>query len=149
VDEASELLAAVMPDIDAAELRARLASKRRFVWLKREITPEQRGQIYRLGIPGVGFLPENKRVYPKGAEVSHIIGHVNIDNQGIAGIEKWLDTRGLADLHLAGRATDRLQKPVELAADPRVPPALGGDRNAARATLNAGGPGGRGWGAGR
>ncbi len=102
VDEASELLTAVMPDIDAAELRARLASKRRFVWLKREITPEQREQIHRLGIPGVGFLPENKRVYPNGAEVSHIIGHVNIDNQGIAGIEKWLDARGLADLHLVG-----------------------------------------------
>src|SRR5262249_27744007 len=44
VDEASELLTAVMPDSDAAELRGRLASKRRFVWLKREITPEQRGQ---------------------------------------------------------------------------------------------------------
>src|SRR6516164_521605 len=119
VDEASELLTAVMPDIDAAELRARLASKRRFVWLKREITPEQRAQIYRLGIPGIGFLPENKRIYPNGAEVSHLIGHVNIDNQGIAGIEKWLDARGLADLHLAGLATDRLQKPVELAVDLR------------------------------
>src|SRR6266566_3256057 len=42
VDEASELLTAVMPDIDAAELRARLASKRRFVWLKREITPDRK-----------------------------------------------------------------------------------------------------------
>ena len=52
------------------------------------------------------------------------IGHVNIDNQGIAGIEKWLDSRGLADLHLAGLATDRLQKPVELAVDLRVQHAM-------------------------
>ena len=124
VDEAVELLTAVMPDLDAAELRERLASKRRFVWLKREITPKQRQQIHRLGLPGIGFLPENKRVYPNGAEVSHLIGHVNIDNQGIAGIEKWLDGRGLADLHLAGLATDRLQKPVELAVDLRVQHAL-------------------------
>src|SRR6516162_2768655 len=137
VDEASELLTAVMPDIDAAELRGRLASKRRFVWLKREITPEQRGQIYRLGIPGVGFLPVNKRVYPNGAEVSHIIGHVNIDNQGTAGIEKWLDGRGLADLHLAGLATDRLQKPIELAVDLRVQHALRDELLAARATFKA------------
>jgi cell division protein FtsI (penicillin-binding protein 3) len=137
VDEASELLTAVMPDIDAAELRGRLASKRRFVWLKREITPEQRGQIYRLGIPGVGFLPENKRIYPNGREVSHIIGHVNIDNQGTAGIEKWLDARGLADLHLAGLATDRLQKPVELAVDLRVQHALRDELLAARATFKA------------
>jgi len=137
VDEASELLTAVMPDIDAAELRARLASKRRFVWLKREITPEQREQIHRLGIPGVGFLPENKRVYPNGAEVSHVLGHVNIDNQGTAGIEKWLDSRGLADLHLAGLATDRLQKPIELAVDLRVQHALRDELVAARARFKA------------
>ncbi len=68
VDEASELLTAVMPDIDAADLRERLASKRRFVWLKREITPKQREQIHHLGLPGIGFMPENKRVYPNGAE---------------------------------------------------------------------------------
>ena len=124
VDEASELITAVIPDIEAAELRERLASKRRFVWLKREITPAQRAQIHRLGIPAVGFLPENKRVYPNGTEVSHLLGHVNIDNQGIAGIEKWLDGRGLADLHMAGFASDRLQKPIELAVDLRVQHAL-------------------------
>jgi cell division protein FtsI (penicillin-binding protein 3) len=53
-----------------------------------------------------------------------MIGLVNTDNQGIAGIEKWLDTNGLADLHRAGFATDRLQKPVELAVDLRVEHAL-------------------------
>ncbi len=124
VDEAVELLTAVVPELDARELRERLSSKRRFVWLKREITPKQRAEIHRLGLPGIGFLPENKRVYPNGAAVSHLIGHVNVDNQGIAGIEKWLDGRGLADLHLAGLATERLQKPVELAVDLRVQHAL-------------------------
>jgi cell division protein FtsI (penicillin-binding protein 3) len=124
LDEATELLSAVLPDLDAVELRERLGSKRRFVWLKRDITPKQRAEIYRLGLPGIGFLPENKRVYPNGAEVSHLIGHVNIDNQGIAGIEKWLDGSGLADLHLAGLATDRLQEPVKLAVDLRVQHAL-------------------------
>jgi cell division protein FtsI (penicillin-binding protein 3) len=137
VDEASELLTAAMPDIDAAELRERLASKRRFVWLKREITPRQREQIYRLGIPGIGFLPENKRVYPNGAEVSHVIGHVNIDNQGIAGIEKWLDGRGLADLHMAGLATEHLQRPIELAIDLRVQHALRDELMAARQKFKA------------
>jgi cell division protein FtsI (penicillin-binding protein 3) len=88
--------------------------------VKREITPQQQREIHKLGLPGVGFLNENKRVYPNSAEVSHLIGHVNIDNQGIAGIEKWLDGRGLQALHLAGFATDRLQTPVELAVDLRV-----------------------------
>src|SRR4029077_11833945 len=95
-----------------------------FVWLKREITPKQQQTIHRLGIPGIGFLRENKRVYPTGASVAHLIGLVNIDNQGIAGMEKWLDNNGLADLHRAGFATDRLQKPVELSVDLRVEHAL-------------------------
>jgi cell division protein FtsI (penicillin-binding protein 3) len=124
VDEATELLTAVLPDLDAIELRDRLNSRRGFAWLKREITPKQRQEIHRLGLPGVGFLAENKRVYPNSAEVSHLIGHVNIDNQGIAGIERWLDGRGLAALHMAGLATDRLQQPITLAVDLRVQHAL-------------------------
>jgi cell division protein FtsI (penicillin-binding protein 3) len=123
-DEAIELLTATLPDIDAGEVRDRLSSKKGFVWLKREITPQQQKEIYRLGIPGIGFLRENKRVYPSGVDVSHLIGLVNIDNQGIAGIEKWLDGNGLADLHRAGFATDRQQTPVELAVDLRVEHAL-------------------------
>ncbi len=123
-DEAVELLTATLPDLETQEVRERLASKKGFVWLKREITPRQQADIKNLGIPGIGFLRENKRVYPTGPEVSHLIGLVNIDNQGIAGIEKWLDTNGLADLHRAGFASDRLQKPVELAVDIRVEHAL-------------------------
>jgi len=74
VDEAEEQLTAELPDLDVKELRERLASKRGFVWLKREITPQQQREIHRLGIPGVGFLTENKRVYPNGPVVSHVIG---------------------------------------------------------------------------
>src|SRR5688572_16944151 len=75
IDEPVELLTAVVPDLDATESRDRLSTKRGFAWLKREITPKQRQEIYRLGLPGVGFLAENKRVYPNSAEVSHLIGH--------------------------------------------------------------------------
>lgn len=124
VDEAVELLTATLPDLDAKELRERLSSNRGFVWLKREITAKQQKEIYRLGLPGIGFLTENKRIYPNGPVVSHEIGHVNVDNQGIAGMEKWLDGQGLAALHMAGLATDRLQRPVELALDLRVQFAL-------------------------
>ena len=123
-DEAEEMLTAVLPDLDSKELRDRLSSKRGFIWLKREITPKQQQEIHRLGIPGVGFLTENKRVYPNGPAVSQVIGLVNIDNQGIAGIEKWVDGQGLAALHMAGLATDRLQRPVELSLDLRAQFAL-------------------------
>jgi cell division protein FtsI (penicillin-binding protein 3) len=123
-DEAIELLTAALPDLDTIEARTRLSSRKGFVWLKREITPKQQHDIHKLGIPGIGFLRENKRVYPTGAAVAHLIGLVNIDNQGIAGMEKWLDNNGLADLHRAGFATDRLQRPVELSIDLRVEHAL-------------------------
>src|SRR5205085_12258063 len=46
VDEAAELLTAALPDLETAEVRERLSSKRRFVWLKREITPEQRVAVH-------------------------------------------------------------------------------------------------------
>lgn len=123
-DEAIELLTATLPDLDTGETRDRLSSRKGFVWLKREITPKQQLDIHRLGLPGIGFVRENKRVYPTGNEVAHLIGLVNIDNQGIAGMEKWLDNQGLADLHRAGFATDRLQTPVELSIDLRVEHAL-------------------------
>src|SRR5438477_1976056 len=123
-DEAIELLTGVMPDLDYAEVRDRLSSRKGFAWLKREIAPKQQQAIHKLGIPGIGFLRENKRVYPTGAEVAHLIGLVNTDNQGIAGMEKWLHNNGLAYLHRAGFATDRLQKPVELSIDLRVEHAL-------------------------
>jgi cell division protein FtsI (penicillin-binding protein 3) len=137
VDEAIELLTADLPYVDANELRERLSSKRGFIWLRRDITPEQQREIYRQGLPGIGFLNENKRDYPDGAEISHLIGHVNIDNQGIAGIEKWLDGQGLAALHMAGFATDRLQSPIELAVDLRVQHVLHDELAAARAKFGA------------
>jgi len=137
VDEAIELLTAVMPDLDTTELRERLGGKRGFVWLKREISAKQQTEVHRLGIPGVGFLTENKRVFPNGPEVSHLLGHVNIDNQGIAGIEKWLDSRGLADLHRAGFASDRQQEPVTLSVDLRVQHALRDELVAAREKVKA------------
>ena len=137
VDEAVELLTADLPDIDAKELRERLSSRRGFVWLKRDVTPEQQRAIYRQGLPGIGFLNENKRDYPSANEASHILGHVNIDNQGIAGMEKWLDGHGLAALHMAGLATDRLQNPVELSIDLRVQHALRDELVSARTKFKA------------
>src|SRR5581483_5286735 len=88
-DEATELLTATLPDLDAAEVRERLSSRKGFVWLKRDITPQQQLDIHRLGIPGVGFLRENKSVYPTADEEAHWICHVNSYNQRIDGVRLW------------------------------------------------------------
>lgn len=137
VDEATESIRSVLPDLDPVEMRERLASKRSFVWLKREITRTQQDEIYRLGLPGIGFLRENRRIYPAGPVAGHVLGHVNIDNAGIAGMEKWVDGRGLAELHQAGLATGRALQPVELALDLSVQHAIRDELAAAKQTFNA------------
>jgi cell division protein FtsI (penicillin-binding protein 3) len=120
-DEATELLTAVLPDLNAKELRDKLSTKKGFVWVKREITPRQQAEVHRLGIPGVGFVPENKRVYPNGNVAAHVLGFANVDNIGIAGIEKYIDSQGLQDLNGAGFAVQASDlKPVQLSIDMRV-----------------------------
>ncbi|HUI19940.1 MAG TPA: penicillin-binding protein 2 [Methylocella sp.] len=120
-DEAVELLTAVLPDVDAGELRERLGSRKGFVWVKRAITPKQQQEVYRLGLPGVGFLPENKRVYPNGPIAAHVLGFANLDGVGISGLEKYIDGQGLADLHGAGFSlTPENLKPISTSLDLKV-----------------------------
>ena len=120
VDEAAEALRTVIPDLDHDWLRNRLTGERGFVWIKREISPAVRDRVMNLGIPGVDFLVESKRFYPSGSEVSHIVGAVNIDNQGIAGLEKHLDGEDVALLQSLGLARGNELRPVSLSVDMRV-----------------------------
>jgi len=124
VDGTIEDLRTVLPDLDAADLRRKLTSGKDFVWLKREITPTEKTAIHGLGLPGIGFLEENKRVYPAGPITSHVLGYVNIDNQGIAGFEKHLDADWLGALHSAGLARNTPLEPVRLSIDLRAQHAM-------------------------
>lgn len=124
-DEATELLTAVFPDLDSRRLREQLSTERGFIYVKREISPRQRAEVHRLGIPGVGFLPEHKRVYPNGFAAAHVLGYANIDNEGIAGIEKWVDGQGLQDLEGVGLLKTAADlAPVALSLDLRVQHAM-------------------------
>ena len=120
-DEAVELLTAALPDVNARELRERLSSKKGFVWVKRGITPKEKDEVFRLGLPGISFLPESKRIYPNGFDAAHVVGYTDIDNKGIAGIEKYIDGQGLADLSDAGFRLDQTDlTPVKLSLDLHV-----------------------------
>ncbi|OCW58585.1 peptidoglycan D,D-transpeptidase FtsI family protein [Hoeflea olei] len=119
-DEAVELLATVLPDLDMRGIHRKLSSKSKFQWLRRQLTPKQQSQILALGIPGIGFRPETRRFYPGGPTASHVVGHVNIDNRGIAGMEKYVDGQGLGDLAAAGMTVNEDLKPVRLSLDLRV-----------------------------
>jgi cell division protein FtsI (penicillin-binding protein 3) len=71
-------------------------------------------------VPGIGFRTEKRRFYPGGPTASHILGLVNVDNQGIAGMEKYIDSQGLTDLRSVGLATGQSLEPVRLSIDIRV-----------------------------
>lgn len=120
VDEAVERLATVLPELQHQQTYKKLQSKAGFVWLRRQLTPKQQADIMALGIPGIGFRTEKRRFYPAGETASHILGLVNIDNQGIAGMEKYIDSQGLADLQASGLADPRDLEPVRLSIDIRV-----------------------------
>ncbi len=120
VDEALEKLATVLPDLDYEQVYRRLSSEAGFVWLRRQLSPRQQQAIMDLGIPGLGFRTEKRRFYPGGATAAHIVGLVNVDNRGIAGMEKYVDDQGLSALQAAGLVDADNLEPVKLSIDLRV-----------------------------
>jgi len=120
VDEAIDKLHTVLPDINYEDTYRKLKSHAGFVWLRRQLTPKQEADILALGVPGLGFRTERKRFYPGGSMAAHILGLVNIDNKGLAGMEKYIDEQGLSILQATGLATQQDLKPVRLSIDARV-----------------------------
>ena len=89
--EAAVMLGTVLPDLDYDDLVRKLSSDRGFIWIKRNLTPRQQADIHSLGIPGVGFMHEERRIYPQGALTAHVVGFTDIDRQGLAGVEQSFD----------------------------------------------------------
>ena len=83
---------------DAKVIQAKFTQNKRFTWMNRKLTSERAGEIRKLNIKGIGFIPEAKRYYPKGELASHVIGTVGRENQPLEGLElkydKYLRTAG-------------------------------------------------------
>ncbi|MEO9297676.1 peptidoglycan D,D-transpeptidase FtsI family protein [Devosia alba] len=120
VPEAVRKLRTVLPDLSADWLRERLTGEQGFVWVQRELSPAIQERVMRLGIPGIDFITESKRFYPGMNEASHILGSTNIDNRGIAGIERHMDGEDIALLQDLGLARGNALTPVDLSVDMRV-----------------------------
>ena len=109
VDEAARELVATLPGMSLPELKAKLGADKTFVWLQRNLAPRQQLDVTRLGITGLYFQADERRVYPLGALTSHIVGFTDIDNKGLGGIEQSFD-----DVLAGGR------HPVQLSIDVRI-----------------------------
>ena len=90
-DDAARQLVLALPELREAEIARSLKTDRSFIWLRRNLTPRQQAKVNALGIPGIYFQSAETRVYPNGPMAAHVLGYVDIDNRGIAGIERSFD----------------------------------------------------------
>ena len=77
--------------IDEKRAYRRLTSDRSFVWLKRKVDKEKTAEFKKLNLKGIYYQQEVKRFYPKNEILSHLIGFVGIDGDGLEGLEKYFD----------------------------------------------------------
>jgi cell division protein FtsI (penicillin-binding protein 3) len=117
-------LARIFPDLDAGELHAEFTDGRKFVWIKRSISPEQRQRVHDLGEPGLLFGPREARLYPNGALAAHVLGGAGYGREGVdaaevvgtAGVERVFDARLRDPL--------QIDEPLRLSLDVEVQTAL-------------------------
>lgn len=104
------------------ELRTRLSdTKREFVYLKRQLPPEQAERVVQLGIPGIFLQREHRRYYPAGDVMAHIIGFTGVDDKGQEALELAFE-ESLAGKPGSRRVIrDRLGRIVEDVESIRVP----------------------------
>jgi len=127
--ETAQALKLVVPGLDRDAVTKKLVTRQAFVWIKRGLAPRQQQAVRQLGIPGLHFRTEPRRVYPNGRMAAHALGYVSVDNHGLAGIE-----RGAEELILERRNRGGI---VELALDLRVQHALHNELVAAMTAFNA------------
>lgn len=114
---AADKLVAIFPDLERERLLKDFTGKRKFLWIKKKISPEQLQAVHDIGDPGLMFGPREMRLYPNGQLASHVLGGASFGKEGVsaaevigvAGVEKQFDDY-LRDPANAG-------KPLELSLD--------------------------------
>jgi cell division protein FtsI (penicillin-binding protein 3) len=126
---AAQGLSQIFPEMQADVLEARLASDRRFLWLRRFLSPEQEQMVHDLGEPGLLFGPREMRLYPNGRLAAHVLGGASFGQEavnaaeviGVAGVEAVFDDA----LRDPGRG-EALQLSIDLSVQAAVEEVLAG-----------------------
>lgn len=92
-------LVKIFPDLDLKRLQDDFSGKRKFLWIKKKISPEQQQLVHDLGEPGLLFGPREMRLYPNGRLAAHILGGASFGKEGVnaaevigvAGVERYFD----------------------------------------------------------
>lgn len=100
-ERAAAELARIFPDLEEEKLLQQFSGKRKFLWVKRRISPEQQQAVHDIGEPGLQFGPREMRLYPNGRLAAHILGGAGFGREGVssaevvgrAGVEKAFDER--------------------------------------------------------
>ncbi|NSY39236.1 penicillin-binding protein 2 [Leisingera sp. ANG59] len=114
---AAEKLVEIFPDLDRERLIKDFTGKRKFLWVKKKISPEQLQAVHDIGDPGLLFGPREMRLYPNGSLAAHVLGGAGFGKEGVnaaevigvAGVERQFDDY-LRDPANAG-------KPLQLSLD--------------------------------
>ncbi len=96
----AEKLVQIFPDLDAKRLVADFTGKKKFLWIRKRISPEQMQMVHEIGDPGLLFGPREMRLYPNGRLASHVLGGASFGREGVhsaevigtAGVEKTFDS---------------------------------------------------------
>lgn len=97
---AARELKAIFPDLDEDRLLRDFTGERKFLWIRRQVSPEQMQAVHDIGDPGLLFGPREMRLYPNGPIAAHILGGASYGREGVdsaevigvAGVEKYFDS---------------------------------------------------------
>ena len=96
---AAEELARIFPELDVERLKKDFTGERKFVWVRKKMSPEQKQAVHDIGEPGLLFGPRDMRLYPNGALAAHVLGGTRFGHEGVhsaevvgtAGVERFFD----------------------------------------------------------
>jgi cell division protein FtsI (penicillin-binding protein 3) len=111
--DAAKKIVSALPDLKYDDVRAKLEEDKTFVWVKRGLSPREHDRVNRLGIPGLEFQAEERRLYPQGTAAAHILGYASVDNAGLAGVERYFDQQLQSGETLQLAIDLRLQRLIE------------------------------------
>ena len=83
----------MLPDLDQKKMNDALRDGKHCSMIKRHLTPRQYYEVNKLGVAGTEFRPDERRIYPAGNLTAHVVGYTDIDDNGLAGMEKSMDAR--------------------------------------------------------